>query len=164
MNLCSLVHNNRISPAVSESQASASHDDLIPKRQLPQQTPTVLSCSCQRWKLTRFANWGRSTLSSTTVLWRRRYKQLMRCNLNANKWLHRVSLEHSLVTLHMAGRANRGWRLLMWLHDGKTSRWLKARSKVQKFKLKICFWYSFTVWHCCATPEELQSSSYFSYC
>lgn len=29
MNLCSLVHNNRIGTAVSESQASASHDEYL---------------------------------------------------------------------------------------------------------------------------------------
>lgn len=44
-----------------------------------------------------------------------KYKQLVMCGPKINKWLRQGLLEHSLVTLHIPGRANSGLKL----HGGK---------------------------------------------
>lgn len=113
-----IAHMTR-SPASLRAMASivsASDDDQVPKKR--GYYNNVKQC-----KKAVPANGGNNKLvlapgqkkDDQTTKAAEKYKQLVMCGPKINKWLRQGLLEHSLVTLHIPGRANSGLKL----HGGK---------------------------------------------
>lgn len=98
------------------SIASASDDDQVPKKS----ASTTTSNNARKLFLLTvettnlFRHPGKKKDDQTTKA-AEKYKQLVMCGPKINKWLRQGLLEHSLVTLHIPGRANSGLKL----HGGK---------------------------------------------
>lgn len=131
----------------SESHVSASDDNYGNRKPWTNHSTfknTQENCSSQRWKQqTCITTWEKKTKKKHNQAETAREEEIRAAGdtrpQRVNKWFSRASLEHSLVTLHITGRANGGIETTdaaAWRKSRTLSKSLKSSTQETRFQVE----------------------------